>query len=170
MNRSVLLATAASALVLACSAPREDDPFDDGAGTQDDAADDGDVYVGTNGGGLARISDGKVRISVPHFSRGFTHPEHKSGFDVTFPYYFRADFLGGYQGVEFALEDLRLRWFAQPYLKKTVVSRRAFRAASAAGRAINAVANASPELCSRLWCNWVGGFEEIEFRFAVVKG
>jgi len=113
---------------------------------------------------------GMVRIRVPHFSRGFTHPEHKSGFDVTFPYYFRRDFLGGYQGVEFALEDLRLRWFAQPYLKKSVLSRRAFRAASAAGRAINAVANASSELCSRLWCNWVGGFEEIEFRFAVVKG
>ena len=81
---------------------------------------------------------GTVRIWVPHFSRGFTHPEHKSGFDVTFPYYFRSDFLGGYQGVEFALEDLRLRWFAQPYLKRTVLSRRAFRAASAAGRAINA--------------------------------
>ena len=50
-----------------------------------------------------------------------------------------------------------------------MLSRRAFRAASAAGRAISAVANASPELCSRIWCNWVGGFEEIEFRFAVVK-
>ena len=33
---------------------------------------------------------GTVRIWVPHFSRGFTHAEHKSGFDVTFPYYFRA--------------------------------------------------------------------------------
>ena len=31
----------------------------------------------------------------------------KSGFDVTFPC-----LLGGYQGVEFALEDPRLAWFA----------------------------------------------------------
>src|SRR5688572_11002464 len=28
-----------------------------------------------------------VIIRVPHFSRGFTHAEHKAGFDVTFPYY-----------------------------------------------------------------------------------
>jgi asparagine synthase (glutamine-hydrolysing) len=29
---------------------------------------------------------------------------------------------------------------------------------------------ASSELCSRLWRTWVGGFEEIGFRLAVVKG
>ena len=34
------------------------------------------------------------------------------------------------------------------------------------GRAINKVAEASPGLCSRVSCNWVGGFEEIEYRFA----
>ena len=53
-------------------------------------------------------------IRVPHFSRGFSHAEHKSGFDVTFPYYFQKDFQGGYQGVEFTVEAVRLRWFAQP--------------------------------------------------------
>ena len=26
-----------------------------------------------------------VKVAVPHFTRGFTHPEHKRGFDVTFP-------------------------------------------------------------------------------------
>ncbi|MCX8472834.1 MAG: hypothetical protein ORN85_04210, partial [Sediminibacterium sp.] len=30
---------------------------------------------------------------------------------------------------------------------------------------INFFANLSPFLCSRLWCFWVGGFEEIEFVF-----
>lgn len=29
-----------------------------------------------------------IHIRVPHFSRGFTHPKHKRGFDVTFPLYF----------------------------------------------------------------------------------
>ena len=112
---------------------------------------------------------GTVRIWVPHFSRGFTHPEHKSGFDVTFPYYFRKDFLGGYQGVEFALEDLRLRWFAQPYLKQDRAEPARVRAPRRPRAARStSLANASPELCSRIWCNWVGGFEEIEFRFAVV--
>ncbi len=54
---------------------------------------------------------GAVRIRVPHFSRGFSHPDHKSGFDITFPYYFRKDFRG-YEGVEFHLDHLRLSWFA----------------------------------------------------------
>ncbi len=39
---------------------------------------------------LRRISKpgGKIIIRVPHFSRAMTHPQHKRGFDVTFPYYF----------------------------------------------------------------------------------
>ena len=112
---------------------------------------------------------GTVRIRVPHFSRGLTHPEHKAGFDVTFPYYFQPDFQGGYQGVEFRLESLRLTWFAQPYLKRTVLSTPVFRAASAVGAALDVFANISPTFCSRVWCFWVGGFEEIEFWFKVLK-
>ena len=42
-------------------------------------------------------NNAEVIIRVPHFSRGFTHAEHKSGFDVTFPYYFRKEFIGGYR-------------------------------------------------------------------------
>ncbi len=38
---------------------------------------------------------GRLEIRVPHFSRGITHPEHKHGFDVTFPEYVRPDFRGG---------------------------------------------------------------------------
>jgi SAM-dependent methyltransferase len=114
-------------------------------------------------------SGGRVRVRVPHFSRGFSHAEHKSGFDVTFHYYFRPDFQGGYQGVEFGLEGLRLTWFAQPYLKKTVLPPPVFHAARWAGAAISLLANASPTLCSRVWCFWVGGFEEVEFSFTVIK-
>lgn len=110
-----------------------------------------------------------VIIRVPHFSRGFTHPEHKTGFDVTFPYYFRADFQGGYQGVEFNTDHVRLRWFAQHYLKRTVLSPPVFWAARSAGAVLSFLANLSPFLCSRLWCYWVGGFEEVEFRLRVKK-
>ena len=39
--------------------------------------------------------DGRLEIRVPHFSRGITHPEHKHGFDVTFPEYVRPGFRGG---------------------------------------------------------------------------
>jgi hypothetical protein len=31
------------------------------------------------------------------------------------------------------------------------------------------LANLSPYLASRLWGYWVGGFEEIEYRFQVIK-
>jgi SAM-dependent methyltransferase len=112
---------------------------------------------------------GNVRIRVPHFSRGFSHPDHKSSFDFTFPYYFRPDFKGGYQGVEFTLEKVKLRWFAQPYLKRTVLSPISFYAASTFGVVVDFFANLSPALCSRIWCYWCGGFEEIEFRFIAVK-
>ena len=108
-------------------------------------------------------------VRVPHFSRGFTHAEHKAGFDVTFPYYFRKDFIGGYQGVEFSCSGVKLTWFAQPYLKKTVLSNPVFYAASAAGAIFDIFAYLSPFICSRIWCFWVGGFEQIEFKFTVKK-
>ena len=110
-----------------------------------------------------------VIIRVPHFSRGFTHPEHKRGFDVTFPFYFQPSFQGGYQGVEFKLEKMKLSWFAQPYLKKTVLPYPIFLIATVIGKIIDFFANLSPFLCSRLWCYLVGGFEEIEFHFKVKK-
>src|SRR5690348_8696690 len=34
---------------------------------------------------------GILRIRVPHSSRGFTHWDHKRGFDVSFPMYFSTD-------------------------------------------------------------------------------
>jgi SAM-dependent methyltransferase len=112
---------------------------------------------------------GVVRLRVPHFSRGFTHAEHQRGFDVSFPLYFNPAFQGGYQGVSFRLEKIRLRWFAQPYLKRTLLSRPVFYAAAAAGWLIDVAANLSPWLCSRVWCFWVGGFEEVEFVLRVEK-
>ena len=110
-----------------------------------------------------------VIIRVPHFSRGFTHAEHRAGFDVTFPYFFRKDFKGGFQGVEFDCKRVRLTWFAQPYLKRSLLSRPAFYAGSAIGWWLDFCANLSPSVCSRTWCFWVGGFEQIEFAFTVRK-
>lgn len=113
--------------------------------------------------------DGKLIIRVPHFSRGLTHPEHKRGFDVSFPYYFNPSFKGGFAGVEFQLKKMRLHWFAQQYLKKTVISTPLFIAGTLIGNILDLVANISPSFCSRIWCFWVGGFEEIEFHFTCKK-
>ncbi len=108
---------------------------------------------------------GTIVLRVPHFSRGFTHWDHKRGFDHTFAYYFRPDWRGGYTGIELELEHLALRWFTQPELKRTVLGPISFGLGAAAGRAFDALASLSPEVCSRAWCYWVGGFEEIEFVF-----
>ena len=111
----------------------------------------------------------RVIIRVPHFSRGFSHPEHQRGFGITFPLYFNKNFKGGYQGVEFELKILKLSWFAQRYLKKQTIPKYQYIAALMLGKIFDFFANLSPVLCSRLWCFWVGGFEEIEYEFIVVK-
>jgi SAM-dependent methyltransferase len=120
---------------------------------------------------LHRISkDGAViMIRVPHFTRGFTHSGHKRGFDVSFPYYFNPSFKAGYQDVELKLKKMKLSWFAQPHLKRNVMSRFSFSLAYLFGSILSFLANSSPFLCSRFWCFWVGGFEEIEFHFVVRK-
>ncbi len=110
-----------------------------------------------------------VKLRVPHFSRGFTHAQHCRGFDVSFPLYFKPDFPGGYQGVEFKVKKMELHWFSQLYLKRKVMPEIICRAAQLAGGLIDLAAGLSPFFCSRLWCFWVGGFEEIEFEFIAVK-
>ena len=110
-----------------------------------------------------------IRVRVPHFSRGFTHADHKRGFDVTFPYYFNPKFPPGYQGIPLVLVKMRLTWFAQPYMKKSVMPAPLVYIGQAIGFVIDFFANLSPWFCSRVWCYWVGGLEEIEFIFRVEK-
>jgi len=106
---------------------------------------------------------GVLVMRTPHFSRGYAHPEHRRGFDATFPSYFDPEFPGGFSGVQFVCEKVRLRWFAQPYLKRSVLPRPLYLIAKCVGSVIDCLANIWPLLCSRLWCFYVGGFEEIEF-------
>ena len=110
-----------------------------------------------------------IRIKVPHFSRGMTHADHKRSFDVAFPYYFNPKFGPGYIGCEMILEYQRLRWFGQPYMKRDVMPAPLFWAGRCAGFLFDIAANLSPIVCSRLWCFWVGGFEEFEMHLRVRK-
>jgi len=110
---------------------------------------------------------GTLIVKVPHFSRGFTHAEHKAGFDVTFPKYFDPTFTkSGYFGVHFGLTRMELHYFAffhlLPYMG---VGRITIALMRVVGGVMNFLANLSPLACSRLWCFWVGGFEEIEYHF-----
>ncbi len=111
----------------------------------------------------------RVRLRVPHFSRGFTHAGHRRGFDVSFPCYFDPTFPGGYQGVAFEKRRLRLHWAAQPYLKRRLMPLPLYALYRALGFLIDLAANCSPFLCSRIWCFWVGGFEELELQLVVRK-
>lgn len=108
---------------------------------------------------------GTLILRVPHFSRGFTHPDHRRGFDVSFPYYFDPSFPGGYSGTPLHLESLQLIWNGQPYLKKAVLSAPVCFGLDWLGKVIDLFANLSPAFCSRIWCFWVGGFEEMEITF-----
>lgn len=112
---------------------------------------------------------GKLVVKVPHFSRGFTHPDHKRGFDLTFPFYFDRRFKAGYMGYDFFLEKQRLRWFGMPRITREVMPGVIVGAAVMVGWGIDFFANLSPYFCTKVWCFWVGGFDELEFRFVCRK-
>jgi SAM-dependent methyltransferase len=114
---------------------------------------------------------GLLHVKVPHFSRGFTHAEHAHGFDITFPLYFNKNFTSsGYFGVEFDLISMRLNWLAFQHLFKYMGYGPVLRGLLAFFNAvITFVANVSPAFASRIWCFWVGGFDELDFRFSRPK-
>lgn len=117
---------------------------------------------------LSRIlkNEGTLHIKVPHFSRGFTHAEHCHGFDVTFPQYFSKNHINsGYYGIDFDLAYLRMKWHAFPELVKYYTSNKVvLLTLHFLSKILSFLANLSPVFCSRVWCFWVGGFEEIEFK------
>lgn len=114
---------------------------------------------------------GVLILKVPHFSRGFTHAEHAHGFDVSFPLYFNKHFTrSGYFGVDFRLEKMELHWMAFFHLLPAMGYGTSMIATlRAISTVISVFANLSPAFASRVWCFWVGGFEEIEFRFVAEK-
>jgi len=114
---------------------------------------------------------GVLHIKVPHFSRGFTHAEHSAGFDVTFPYYFNPEFTkSGYFGVHFELTSMQLRYMAFFHILENMgYSKLVISFLKLLNGFISFLANISPAFCSRVWCFWVGGFEEIEYTFVANK-
>jgi hypothetical protein len=93
------------------------------------------------------------------------------GFDLTFPLYFDRRFAAaGYFGVDFALKRRQLSWMAflhlvpfMGYGRPTILVLKVLNAV------VSFLANLSPNFCSRVWCYWVGGFEQITFEFEAIK-
>lgn len=114
---------------------------------------------------------GRLWLKVPHFSRGLTHTQHEHGFDVSFPLYFNANFTkSGYVGFEFELKKIKLCWLAFFHLLKYIgIGRVAKFILNIFNIIISFLANLSPAFTSRIWCFWVGGFDEIEMEFICKK-
>jgi len=114
---------------------------------------------------------GRLIIKVPHFSRGLTHVEHTHGFDVTFPLYFNENFSkSGFFGVKFELSYIKFSWLAFFHLMPSLgYGQFMIKILKVVNKIISGAANFSPYFCSRIWCFWVGGFEEIKFVFICKK-
>lgn len=108
---------------------------------------------------------GILHIRVPHFSRGFTHSEHKHGFDVGFPYYFDPKLPTFYYGPTLELASLRLDWAVRFDIYRMIIPAWQVAVLRLLNGMITPLARLSPGLCSRVWCFWVGGFEQIEYVF-----
>lgn len=103
----------------------------------------------------------RVHVRCPHFSCAWGNPDHKSAiswylFDV-----FQGEHDERFCDEIFRLDRRCLRWMRPRNINS--IPRRIGNAV------ISLLANLHPTLCQRIWCYWVGGFEEIEFEVTVVK-
>ncbi|MFA5358766.1 MAG: methyltransferase domain-containing protein [Patescibacteria group bacterium] len=112
---------------------------------------------------LYRISaDGAMLyIKTPHFSCNWLHPGHKNGISTMLFSYFVHDGDDYYGDCYFEVKKIKLSWL-RPANKHSV-------ALNTLSRIINFFANLNIGFCQRVWCYWVGGFEELEFETKVIK-
>ena len=107
---------------------------------------------------------GIIDIKVPHFTRGFTHWDHKHGLDVTFLIYFDKNSSGGFNGVQLKHISTNLKWFAQHDLKKKHLSNFSYYSGRIIGAILDFIGNLNHYFTSRILSYWVGGYDEIEFK------
>lgn len=112
---------------------------------------------------LYRIcADGaRIEIRVPHFSCAWFHPGHKRAIGAGLFDHFDPREPEHYGNCRFRVERVRLHWM-RPRDQTTLIRK-------AISAAISTLANLNVRVCQRIWCYWVGGFDEIEFQVRVVK-
>lgn len=115
---------------------------------------------------LYRISTSgaKIIINCPHFSGNWVHPGHKSAISVHLFDFLSNQYGEQYGNCNFKVDLLKLHWF-----RNTKNGKRSGFVFLFLNKIINFLANLSPSAAERLWCYWVGGFEEISFRVTVIK-
>jgi len=98
-------------------------------------------------------------IFVPHYSHGFLHPFHKRGFCCrTFDWFFSKTSPESYGDLDVTVERVQLNYIRDP---SGILRAVAF--------PVNLFANMHKRFCERIWCYWVGGFEEIHYTIRVNK-
>ncbi len=118
---------------------------------------------------------GKAIIIVPHFSSSayWMDMTHLRPFSVRSFEYFDLDHAKN-AGFPIYLPEINIKtksarlifWPKRLYIKKAGLKRLII---SVLNSLMNRLAQLNPFLCERFWCNWVGGFYEVEFELRVVK-
>jgi SAM-dependent methyltransferase len=98
----------------------------------------------------------RVTVRLPHYSgrMAWFSPEHVKPFGVMLFHHFDPATLQSHSSAVYLVRSVRLRWYSGSpgnpiYRIMDVV--------------FSALANARPTLCERMWCYWVGGFDEVEY-------
>lgn len=107
---------------------------------------------------------GVFRFRTPHFSYGWAHPFHQRGFGYGFLKVI--DRRGGCEVPEvhfIEVKKARLNysgWDNHDWQSMVMQTVRV---------PINFFANLHPGFCERVWCYWVGGFEEVQYEWKAKK-
>jgi len=106
----------------------------------------------------------KLIIKCPHFSCNWLHPRHKSAISTKLFSFLDKNNSEYYKITDFVVKNITLKW-----LGNTRLGKRKNPIMKTLNFIINFLANISPALTERIWCYWVGGFEEIIFEVEVRK-
>ncbi|NQT33883.1 methyltransferase domain-containing protein [bacterium] len=118
---------------------------------------------------------GRITVIVPHFtcSAYWSDPTHLRPFSIRSFEYYDLDHAGR-AGFPIYLPDVNLRtrkvhltyWPKRNYLGKGLLKRMIL---SVVNPMISGVANICPFFCERIWCKWVGGFDDVTFELEAAK-
>ncbi len=119
--------------------------------------------------------DASIRLILPHFSNPAYYDDltHKHKYSTRSFEHYDQDLheVTGYPvylpQINLKVIQAELRWWPPQIIARKGMIKRVV--LSITNSVINFFANASPFFCERIWCHWVGGFYEVEFRVKVVK-
>ena len=108
-----------------------------------------------------------VTIRVPHFSSVFAFaPFHKKFFARGSMLYFTKDYPERYGKACFEIASTRIHWFPQD---KEYIKGIKRKLGSFLGKLLDLLINANQGFFERIWCHWIGGAYEIEWKMRALK-